>query len=446
MATIIERKLNSLKPRARLYEEKYKGGLFVQIRPSGSRSWIFRYSRPLDSKQVRMSIGKYSDFTFDEIVEIAFSYRKLVKKGICPKQAKAAEVSQNKQVVTCDYLFEAWIGHSQLSQDVTVKWVKRHKDRWRLHLKRPLKDILAKDVTRSHLAAVLDAMTRKGIREETRKALTTLNLMFDYGVTRHLVEDNPARILRPKDFAATPSRPRDRVLSLVELRKLWLAIDAVENKAMSKLPATILSPHVGTCLKMLILTGARRGEVVAMEWGELNLDEGIWVIPAKKVKNRQVHTVYLPPMALKLIESMGPLTGLGKYVFESMKIGGQHIHPDGITSAVNRLQSLPKKTELMLDHPLSDVPKFTVHDLRRSAATAWAENLKIQPHIIERMLNHQPQNKLIATYQRAQYVEEQREGWMCWGKHVDNFIASDAGKVVPLDFSKKNTVKFSAEK
>jgi Arm domain-containing DNA-binding protein len=155
MASIVERKLNALKPRARLYEEKYKGGLFVQVRSSGSKSWIFRYSRPLDSKQVRMTIGKYSDFTFDEIEEIAFSYRKLVKKGICPKQAKAAEVSHNKQVVTCDYLFEAWIGHSQLSQDVTVKWVKRHKDRWRLHLKKPLKDILAKDVTRGHLAALL---------------------------------------------------------------------------------------------------------------------------------------------------------------------------------------------------------------------------------------------------------------------------------------------------
>ncbi|WP_040916540.1 site-specific integrase [Legionella tunisiensis] len=50
---------------------------------------------------------------------------------------------------------------------------------------------------------------------------------------------------------------------------------------------------------------------------------------------------------------------------------------------------------------------FTIHDLRRSAATAWGEYLKAAPHVIERMLNHQPANKLVATYQRAIYADEQ---------------------------------------
>lgn len=48
--------------------------------------------------------------------------------------------------------------------------------------------------------------------------------MMDYALTRHLINQNPARLLKPKDFAATASRPRDRVLSLLELRKVWQAL------------------------------------------------------------------------------------------------------------------------------------------------------------------------------------------------------------------------------
>jgi integrase len=124
-------------------------------------------------------------------------------------------------------------------------------------LKKVLGTLLVKDVGRSHLSATLDAMTRKGIKEETRKALTTLNLMLDYALARHLIDQNPARMLKPKDFSATANRPRDRVLSSVELRQLWLALD---QSFLSMAATTAIA------LKLLILTGARRGEVAGMRW------------------------------------------------------------------------------------------------------------------------------------------------------------------------------------
>ena len=111
------------------------------------------------------------------------------------------------------------------------------------------------------------------------------------------------------------------------------------------------------------------------------------------------------------------------------------------TEAVGPLRKVLCKSSLRGGHPESVshmchasyiVHCFTVHDLRRSAATAWAEHLKIQPHIIERMLNHQPLNKLVATYQRAQYVEEQEKAWEAWGELVYTAIANNAGNVIPF--------------
>ena len=75
---------------------------------------------------------------------------------------------------------------------------------------------------------------------------------------------------------------------------------------------------------------------------------------------------------------------------------------------------------------------FSIHDLRRSAVTAWGEYLKTDPHVIERMLNHQPLNKLVATYQRAVYADEQKHAWLAWGRIVEHQIAQDHQNVVLL--------------
>ena len=94
------------------------------------------------------------------------------------------------------------------------------------------------------------------------------------------------------------------------------------------------------------------------------------------------------------------------------------------------------RKKIITDAPLADMPPFTIHDLRRTAATAWGEYLKTEPHVIERMLNHQPSNKLIATYQRAIYAEEQKKAWLSWGNLIDHQIANESNNIVMI----KNTM------
>ncbi|MGI9215165.1 MAG: hypothetical protein ACR2HS_05955 [Gammaproteobacteria bacterium] len=91
-----------------------------------------------------------------------------------------------------------------------------------------------------------------------------------------------------------------------------------------------------------------------------------------------------------------------------------------VTRAISRLRS---KTR---NNILADLKSFTIHDLRRSAATGWGEYLKTPPHVIERMLNHQPLNKLVATYQQAIYAEEQKNAWQEWGKMIQNQVIKES--------------------
>jgi len=431
MSKLTAQAVKAAMPREKEYRIHDGNGLFFRVRPSGTKSWLFSFSLPGDRKLIRMPIGSLNDMSVKEArIKIA-ELRKLVAEGIDPRTAKAAAIAANAQAITMQVLFDTWIEFEKVTERVTATWIKRHEDRWRLHLKKSLGNILARDIMRVHLSTALDAMTRKGIKEETRKALSTLNLMMDYGLTRHFIEINPARLLKPKDFAATASRPRDRVLSLTELRELWQALDQASSGIKTDQNISAMSVITTSAIKLLILTGARRSEIAGIRKDELDLDAGLWVLPKERTKNRQGHTIYLSLLAIELIKTLEPISVQSPFVFDS---GTGHIHPDTLTGVIARLRGTAKgvKKKSSADAPLINIKPFSIHDIRRSAATAWGEHLKTAPHIIERMLNHQPQNKLVATYQRAVYAEEQQKAWLAWGNLAEHQIINPDSNVVPM--------------
>ena len=438
MSKLTAKAIEKAVPRDKEYRIHDGNGLFLRVRPSGSKSWLFSFSLPGNRQLFRMPIGTLKDVSLKEARNKIIELRKLVEDGIDPRTAKAAAIAANAQAITMQVLFDAWIEFEKITCRVTPTWIKRHEDRWRLHLKTTLGNILARDITRAHLATALDAMIRKGIKEETRKALSTLNLMMDYALTRHLIDQNPARLLKPKDFAATASRPRDRVLSLPELRRLWLALDQATSATQSSEQISAMSIVTSSAMKLLILTGARRGEVAAMRWDEINLDGGIWLLPSERTKNRQAHTVYLPHLAVEIIKLLLPISGNSTFVFDTgHHRDGGHIHADTLTGVIARLRGKATgvKKKLSSDAPLVDMQSFSVHDLRRTAATAWGEYLKTEPHVIERMLNHQPLNKLVATYQRAVYADEQRTAWLKWGELLEHQVVQNPKNAIPIKYA-----------
>lgn len=438
MTGLTAKKIENALPRKKEYKLHDGGGLFLRVRPSGAKSWLFSFSLPNDSKLIRMTLGSVKDISLKEARAKLPELHDQVSQGIDPRNARAAKQAENTSAITMQKLFDDWIEFVKLAGEITPTWIKRHEDRWRLHLRKKLGNVFAKEVTRAHLSSALDAMARKGIKEETRKALTTLNLMLDYGLTRHSIESNPARMLKPKDFAASANRSRDRVLNLSELRMLWQTLDRTIYLKTKKEYAPAMNPVIATAIKILILTGARRTEVAAMRWSELSIENNIWLLPADRTKNKQAHTIFLSQIAINLINNLKKLIGQSEFIFNN---GKGHIHPDSLTSTINRLVKAPKDPRAMKragEAPLSNMKSFSVHDLRRSAATAWGEYLKVKPHVIEQMLNHQPLNKLVAVYQRATYTEEQKKAWLAWGEMVEHQVARDPINVILINRAVNN--------
>ena len=414
--------IENAKPRLREYKLSDGDGLFIRVRTTGAKSYLYCFRLRGSRKTLSMTIDSCEDMSLTEARNKLEKLRRQVKAGIDPRSARAAEIAENTQAITMQKLFDDWCDFLKTTKQVSPDWIKRHEDRWRLHLKKHLGNLLAKDITRAHLATALDIMTRKGIKEETRKALTTFNLMLDYGLTRHAVDNNPARLLKPKDFAATANQPRDRVLTIAELRMLWQALDQAIIPETGIATTSTLSIVTATAIKLLILTGARRSEIAGMRWSELCFKENIWELPPERTKNNQRHVIYFPDLAITLLKILEPLNGQSEFVFN---MGQSHIHKDTLTKAITRLRTASLS-------PLQGIKSFSCHDLRRSAATAWGEHLKTDPHIIERMLNHQPLNKLIATYQKATYAKEQKKAWLSWGNLVEYQIANEPTNIVMI--------------
>lgn len=426
MAISKDLEISSLKPvegvKVKRYaiQSKHGGGLKIEIRESGLKRFVYRFK--IGGSEGELLLGSYPALTLAKAREEHGKAVLLVKRGIDPTKFAAQEKAKNETALTMDELLGRWLEAQHVAQAVKPKTLQCHQERWNRHLKKTLGNIRLIDLTRAHLAQALE-ITRRATKDETRKGLGTLNQMLDYAVVHCLIEANPARLLRPKDFGASAGSPRERWLTVPELRRLWKAIDedlgsggslAAGGRGVSR-HATISLP-AANAIKLLILTGCRRGEVANMRFSHIRDD--VWTIP--DTKNGKPHSVFLSRQAKALIDEQALYVN-GDFIFESDRPKSDVIEPilvDSITRALRRF----------ISRSLSDMEPFTVHDLRRSAATNWAERLDAEERVIELCLNHLPLNKLVRTYHRSRHDDKKKMLWQRWGELVELEVANEPQK------------------
>ena len=263
------------------------------------------------------------------------------------------------------------------------------------------------EVRRSDVADLMDAISKRS-PAVARAAFSALTALFAWCERRELIPASPCA------GADAPPRPdaRDRVLTDDELRSVWAGADR-------------LGFPFGPVVKLLMLTGQRRGEVAGMVWSELDLDKATWRIPKERAKNGKAHEVDLSPQALAVIDELE--TG-GTYLFPARGKGAvvgfsaTKRKLDGLVEDARREEAA--KAGKPAPEPLAD---WRLHDLRRSAATGMA-GMNFPPHVVERVLNHisGTQSGLVGVYQRHEYRAERKAALVAWGAHVEAVVTGIA--------------------
>ena len=195
--------------------------------------------------------------------------------------------------------------------------------------------------------------------------------------------------------------PRQRVLSDAEIGLLWRA--------------TTDSYPAGALIRFLLLTAVRRSEAAGMTWGEVNLDDALWIVPAHCTKSGVPHEVPLSGMAVDLLRSL-PRFAAGDFVFSNS--GGR------------RSAQAFSQYKAVISARAPGLVNWRFHDLRRTARTNLA-SLGVSPFIAELILGHQ-QRGVHAIYDVHRYQAEKREALERWASRLRTIIEPPPANVRQL--------------
>ncbi|MDZ4840520.1 MAG: tyrosine-type recombinase/integrase [Hyphomicrobium aestuarii] len=274
---------------------------------------------------------------------------------------------------------------------------------------------------------------------QSNRCLALVNRVLNFALEEDLIEANPAARMRK----AGKEKPRERVLSDNEIAKLWRALADAESwtaAAGSGAMGRPLSLPIVRAIRVLLLTGQRRAEVVEAPIGELALwdRQPVWTIASQRVKTDVPHRVPLATLAafefrraIADANAAVPANSTGALlVFPSPNNWREPVGPAAVTKAMHRLCKR------------IGIDRAGPHDLRRTVGTGLAK-LGVPPDIRSLVLNHtrgRSTSETTRVYDRHGYDNAKLEALAKWENHVSSIVSGriecDNDTIARLDFAK----------
>lgn len=383
-SVLTDAKIRALKPVSNkqldISDEKIPG-FGIRVSPKGTKTFSLVYR--FDTRQRRLNLGRYPILSLSEARKAAQAALREVSLGTDP----AREKEKHKNDV---FEFKNFV--NQFIED----YAKRRNKSWRetqrllekefvvFWGKRDLRSIEKRDVTKT-----LDGIVKRGSPSLANHAFAAVRKLFNWAVERDFIEVSPCTGLRaPSKFVKS-----DRVLSDAELIQVWHGAEE-------------MSYPYGRIVQLLILTGQRIGEVSSIEWNDIDTEENVWNIPADRNKSGRFHRLPLSPQAFNIIKLIPRIDDV--LLFPAR----------GRNTPVSGFSKWKRKID-----ELSQVNDWKIHDIRRTVATGMAR-AKVQPFIVERVLNHRSGeiSGVAEVYNRYSYADEMGEALEQWGHYVQHLV------------------------
>ncbi len=429
---ITKRTVDALKPdptkRQYVYDDKLDGfGVIVQ--PSGTRTYVYEYRAGAGGRRAqkrRVTIGRHGrPWTADTARAKAEALQHEVKAGGDPAADRSAErLGPDPAVMfaATAQRFLASNGRSLRRRGFGEKTATDYRSIVDAKLipawgKRPVGEITRRDAERlvDGIAADHPAMARL--------TFACIRSLFAWAVDKGLLEASPLLGVQ----APPPAQRRKRVLTEDELRLLWRA--------------TAAGGLYDRAVRLLLVTGARRKEVAAATWSELEIDRSLWRISGDRTKNDEPHEVDLASLAVAELEA---LTQRQRNALKK---------PDGTEPSEKDIAAFRRSVEphwfgrrplanwsaykKRLDAKLAKLADaedlappapWKVHDLRRTCTTGM-QRLGIGVEVVERCVNHLSGTRggLVGTYQTDELRERRKAAHEAWAAHVARVVSGRRG-------------------
>jgi integrase len=320
-------------------------GFGVRVMPSGDKAFHvrFRLGKGRQGTQWPKTIGKVGSISVDKARRIAMDWKAATAQGIDPLKEQELEASQTFAKLAEDYL------ELHASKKRSGDEDKRYLEKVLLPL---FKKKLVSEINHKDIQTLHHNWRKKPFAANRIVAL--LSKMFSMAVKWEWIERNPA-----KGIEKFSEEGRERYLSLEEMNHVLVAMDAYAEAASTKYSDTesirAKTAKLNTyAIKLLMVTGARSGEVFAATWEQFDLENEVWVKPSSHTKQKRKHRIPLSPPALTLLQDLYDLSGNGEFLFPSYRSSTGHIFD------VKKAWAQIRKA--------AGVEDVRVHDLRHSYA------------------------------------------------------------------------------
>lgn len=390
------KQLEAAKPQSKPIKLSDGGGLFVLLRPNGSKLFRLRYSH--GGSQKDLSIGAYPKISLKEARDRAEEARSKVRNGEDPGEAKKAE--KRKTAFQSANTFEA------VAREFVTSRASRRADEYQLYTIRRLQNDVfpaiglrpIDEVTAPELLVPLRKIEARGASEMAHRVRVICGQVFRYAIATGRADRDVAADIRDA-LVPHKSTPHPAV-SEAELPALLKDIAGYRG-----------DPVTRAVLELLALTFVRVEELVGATWEELDLDRQMWTIDGRrmKVKNDQGHLVPLSKQTLPVFEEMRALNGHRPFVFAMDN---------------NRSGYLSTQAPLYALHRMGWKGRMTVHGFRAVASTILNEERERGHHsfskdVIERQLDHVERNNSRRPYNRAEYIQTRTAMMQWYGDYLD---------------------------
>jgi len=374
------------------------GGLWLRVRPNGSRAWLFRYTR--NGRVREAGLGPLENVTLADARERAQEARRMLANGKDPIVERRAQ----KRAPTFRLAAAAYIEAHE------VGWRNpKHRQQWRNTISTyaaVIADLPVDEVGTTDVLRVLEPIWRTKV-ETASRLRGRIEKVLDWAAAQGFrSRENPARWRGHLDVLLPAPSKVKRVQHHAAMD--WREVPAfvVKLRAQSGIAAR--------ALEFAIMTAARSGEVRGATWAEIDLDALIWTVPEDRMKSEREHRVPLSDEAVRLLRDL-PRFEESEYVFPSPRTG--------------RPLSDSALTKVLRDLGLN----VTAHGFRSSFRDWCAETTRYPREVAEAALAHTISNKTEAAYLRGDLFDKRRQLMKAWSTYYATPpAAGEAGRVVAI--------------
>jgi integrase len=404
--------LENLKPgpARREVPDGHTRGLFYVLQPTGTASWAYRYR--FAGKTKKLTLGPYPALDLKASRQMASEAAQTLARGDDPAAAKqvakvTARAAAEPERALVETVAATFVQRYAKKQTREKTWAETERLLNR-EVVEPWRGRRLSAIKRADVHELLDRIVDRGAPIVANRTLSALRRMCAWAVERGLVEASPCDKVR----APAAETSRDRVLTDDEIRVAWAAFEGVGWPS-------------GSVAQMLLLTGQRLREVGEARWSEIDFAAKTWTIPKERAKNGVAHEIPLSEAALRILDAL-PRVEAGRQPAGFIFTANGH---SAVSNFSHAKDAFDKAIEATVGAPM---PHWTLHDLRRSAASGMA-GLGIAPHVVEAALNHKGGSikGVAAVYNRYSYGAEKRTALEAWGRYVDGLVSgAPAGRNV----------------